>query len=614
MSWSPYSPVPIIRHPVAPASPAVQYFVGKPHALAFLADGSLVIGASRNLTLQDPAAPTRPRAALELGGGVEWMTAHPDGESVVVAVRSARGSAALRVWPAAAKIVTLFTEPSFGWQFCGNLSPDGAHLVWRRNGTPPTLRTVDASTGELLRELELELDLNSAHTLAVRPDGSVLITSRASRLVHPDGRTEPGAGFSSFGSAFFATQNAVMAIDGRRFILVDDKFEESARLPESAAGGTISHDRRLLTFYDNLRWVQVYDVLARNVVFAVNRHGVYGSGPHWRGNAAAASTTHVAAIDYRDASVAIWRIDRPDQPIARLTDYSQGARRLMFHGDGKCTIHTCQPPNTWVSLLEVDLASGAAQMAQVSRIVDMARTRDGQRTVIVHEKYNTHTLSVSELDAAAEEVFSVDVERAGGEVAVTPNGATFGAVTHAYPRNDHAESIAQARWRAFGAAKWAKTVKLKGLWQHLVLCDTHAAVMAGHELVVIALARNKTLLSLTFPEWAEAIAISRDGAYVGVGCQDTPRLVHVASGTVTELKHEVPGARQFPRSVCFDEDGASLFVGFPCGAITRHRVLTGALVTTLHGHDDEVCALTWHDGRLWSGSHDGTFLQWSELD
>jgi hypothetical protein len=336
---------------------------------------------------------------------------------------------------------------------------------------------------------------------------------------------------------------------------------------------------------------QVYDVLARNVVFAVNRHGVYGSGPHWRGNAAAASATHVAAIDYRDASVAIWRIDRPDEPIARLTDYSQGARRLMFHGDGKCTVHTCQPPNTWVSLMEVDLASGAAQMAQISHIVDMARTRDGQRTVIVHEKYNTHTLSVSEL-AAAEEVFSVDVERADGEVAVTPNGATFGAVTHAYPRNDHAESIAQARWRAFGAAKWAKTVKLKGLWQHLVLCDTHAAVMAGHELVVIALANNKTLLSLTFPEWAEAIAISRDGAYVGVGCQDTPRLVHVASGIVTELKHEVPGARQFPRSVCFDEHGTSLFVGFPCGAITRHRVLTGALVTTLHGHDDEVCALT----------------------
>ncbi|MCY1055583.1 hypothetical protein [Nannocystis sp. SCPEA4] len=612
MSWSSIPPVPIIRHPDAPASPRLQYFAGKPHALAFLADGSLVVGASRNLTLHDPEAPTPPRAALELGGAVEWMMAHPDGESVMVAVRNARDSAMLRVWPATARIVTLFTEPNFGWNFCGNLNLDGTRLIWRRNGQPPTLRTVDVVTGELLAEIDLPQEANGIHTLAVRPDGGVYI-SNPGRLIHPDGRMEELTAFDSFTQPFFATHGAVMTEDGKRFIRVDDRFEESGRLPESARGGTISHDRRWLTFYKATGWVQVWDALARSVVFAVDRHGVYGQGPWWRGQSAAASTTHVAAIDYRDAFVAVWRIGQPDEPIAKITGYSQGVQRLQFHGDSNCTVHTCQPPNTWTSLMELDLATGAAKMAQIEHIVDMARTSDGQRTVILHEKYRADTLSVSELDPDAEVVSSVDVQRAGGEIAMSPNGAVWGVVTHAYPKDHHAGYTAQVQWRPFGAGKWSKTVKLKGQWQHIVLCDTAAAIMVGHELVVIALAKNKQLLAVTLPEQAEAIAISRDGAYVGVGCRDRQHLVHVASGTITELKHDIPGERQWPKAVTFDEHGTSLFVGFPCGAITRHRVLTGALTATLRGHHDEVCALAWHDGHLWSGSQDGTILQWGEL-
>ncbi|MDC0670678.1 WD40 repeat domain-containing protein [Nannocystis radixulma] len=611
MSWSPIPVVPIIRHPDAPASPRLQYFAGKPHALAFLADGSLVVGASRNLTLHDPEGPTPPRAALELGGAVEWMMAHPDGESVLVAVRNARDSAMLRVWPATARIVNLFTEPSFGWQFTGNLNPDGTRLIWRRNGQPPTLRTVDVATGELLTEFALPQDTNGTQTMAVRPDDAVYIKSRPSLLIHPDGRMEEATD-TGFFEPFFATTGAVMSTCGRRYIRVDDKLEESGRLPESASGGTISHDRRWLTFY-SLSWVQVWDALARSVVFAVNRHGVYGQHPWWRGQYAAASTTHLAAIDHRDATVAIWRIGQPDEPIARLTDYSQGAQRLMFHGDGKCTAHTCQPPNTWTSLMEFELATGAAKMAQIAHIVDMARSSDGQRTIILHEKHRADTLSVSELNPDAEEVSSVDVQRAGGTIAMSPNGAVWGVVTHAYPKDHHAGYTAQVQWRPFGAGKWSKTVKLKGIWQHIVLCDTAAAIMVGHELVVIALAKNKTLLTVTLPEEAEAIAISRDGAHVGVGCRDRQRLVHVASGTITELEHDIPGERQWPKAVAFDEHGTSLFVGFPCGAITQHRVLTGALTATLRGHHDEVCALAWHDGHLWSGSQDGTIFQWGEL-
>lgn len=48
---------------------------------------------SHSLTLHDPTAPTPPRATVDVGGGVDWMLAHPDGESVVAAVRSSLGSA-----------------------------------------------------------------------------------------------------------------------------------------------------------------------------------------------------------------------------------------------------------------------------------------------------------------------------------------------------------------------------------------------------------------------------------------------------------------------------------------------------------------------------------------
>lgn len=66
MSWTPLPPAPIARHDAGPRAPALRIFDGKPHALAFLADGALVVGASHGLTLHDPLAPTPPRASLDV--------------------------------------------------------------------------------------------------------------------------------------------------------------------------------------------------------------------------------------------------------------------------------------------------------------------------------------------------------------------------------------------------------------------------------------------------------------------------------------------------------------------------------------------------------------------
>ncbi|MFY0535578.1 hypothetical protein [Nannocystis pusilla] len=107
--------------------------------------------------------------------------------------------------------------------------------------------------------------------------------------------------------------------------------------------------------------VYVWDTLARSVVFSAAQGGCYGTGAWWRGQSAAAGATHVAAIQHLSATVDIWRLDQPAEPVARLTGYSQGARRLWFHG-GSLTTHTLQPVNTHLGVMQIDLQGGAAQM------------------------------------------------------------------------------------------------------------------------------------------------------------------------------------------------------------------------------------------------------------
>ncbi|MCY0992840.1 hypothetical protein OV203_37210 [Nannocystis sp. ILAH1] len=610
MSWLSIDPAPILRREPDPGAPVLQIFAGKPHALAFLAGGALVVGGSRELSLHDPAAPTPPRATLDLGGSVEWMTAHPDGVSVVAAVRSSRGSAVVRVWPAAGRIVRLFSEPSFGFVFTGNLSPDGTQLVWRRNGTPPTLCTVDLETGAQIRELELPPDTNAASTLAARPDGAVYIAgNRTGYLVHLDGRSEEYSIFDTFSAPFFATGGGVLCIDGKRFGPVDGKLEQFPGLRESARGGSIGHDRRHLTFHDPMKHVYVWDTLARSVIFSAAQGGCYGTGAWWRGQSAAAGATHVAAIQHLSATVDIWRIDQPAEPIARLTGYSQGARRLWVHG-GSLTTHTLQPVNTHLGVMEIDLQRGAAQMLTRSHVHDMLRTRDGQRLVVLHEN-DSGGSAATHYDAAGEALEQFPVQKAAGTLALTPGEGTWAVASHTWV--DSGDPTFHAQWRAFGAAKWAKTVKGRSYFHAIDLCDSAAAVMIGHELTVVALGKNKPLLTASIADTVRALALSRDGTHVGLACDDQPRLVHVASGVITELKHDIAGTRQWPKCVCFDERGVWLFLGFPSGAITQHRIATGALVATHHAHTDEVRALAWHDGSLWSSGEDGTILRWGEL-
>ncbi|WAS92590.1 hypothetical protein [Nannocystis punicea] len=605
MSWDPPDLVPIFRRYAAPGAPILQIFLGKPHALAFLADGSLVVGGSRELTVHDPAAPTPPRATFDLDGGVEWMTAHPDGVSVVAAVRNSRGSAVVRVWPAAGKIVRLFTAPSFGWMFIGNLSPDGTQLVWRRYGEPPTLHTVDVETGAELRELPLPQATMRAAALAVRPDGAVYINGEeGGHLVHPDGRVEACTHFDSFTAPFFVAGGGVMTINGRRFGPVEGKLEQFPGLKDSANGGSISHDRRHLTFHA-ARFVQVWDVLARSVIFSADRAALGGG---WRGQAAAASATHVAAIEHLEATVAIWRIDQPAEPIAKLGGYGQGAGRLSFHGDS-LTVKVLLPLHKQHMVTEIDLQSGAAQSLRVGQIHDFVRTRDGQRIVALREGYH-QPIGVLHLDAAAAELEEIEVKANGGALALAPNDATWGFLGYRY--TDREPSV-QAQWRAFGATKWAKTVKGHSHWYALELCDTAAAVMIGPDLSVFPLGKSKPLLTTSIAVTPRALALSRDGAYVGLACDEGIRLVHVASGVITELKYGIGHEPHWPKCICFDERGVWVFVGFPNGAITQHRVATGALVAVLHGHNDDVRALAWHDGSLWSSSEDGTILRWGDL-
>ncbi|PCC68174.1 hypothetical protein SAMN02745121_09108 [Nannocystis exedens] len=603
MPWTSYFPAPLPRFPAAPRAPTLRIFAGKPHALAFLADGSLIVGASHGLTLHDPTASAPPRATVELGGGVEWMAAHPDGESVVAAIRDPRGNAVVRVWPTSARVVTLLRELDFGYRFCGGLSPDGARLYWRRNAASWMLSAADVATGSALGEVELPGDTGMATALAVRPDYTVYMRSEGLLVVHPDGRLESHEDGMFLGlNPFFAdAQGGMMGVDGKRIAFFDGEFDERDGLPHDADSATISHDRTRLTFHAPLERVQVWDVVARRVIFSTEQPGVWGAGPHWRGQGAASSAAHVAAIDYTDASVSIWNIDQPSQPSATLTGYSQGARRLLFHG-ATLTVHTCQPPNTRLSVLEIDRASGAAKILDETGVHDVVRTPDGQRLLVMRQDmHRRFTLRV--LDAAGVDVESVPVKGNGGALALTPNGAIWGSLVYSRAR-DPSETACQVQWRAFGAAKAVKTLKLKGIMGCIALCDTAVAAMVGEELVVAALAKGKSLLSIRLPDCAHAIALSPDAMHVAAACRDVARLVRIATGAVVELGPA-------PRSVCFGD--VWLFVGHESGAITQHRVPSGEQVAALYGHTDEVCALSWVDGALWSGSADGTIVQWGDL-
>ncbi|MCY0992312.1 hypothetical protein OV203_34560 [Nannocystis sp. ILAH1] len=613
MSWTPFPSASITHLPPAPRAPSLQIFAGKPHALAFLADGSLVVGGSHGITLHDPAAPSPPRARVAVVG-VSWMVAHPDGESVLALAHGPGGRVMVRVWPGSGRVVELLPRDRLGDYFRGALSPDGARLVWHREGTPPALCSADALTGASQEEVALPPEVAEATWLAVRPDGVVFLGGEAIVAVHPDGRIEPiddSPFFAGF-KPFFVDARGLMGKGGERAAFVDGAIERLENLPKRASGGTIAYDRSRVTLYAQLGAVQVWDVAEQRVLFTAELEGATGQMPGWAGQSAAASATHVAAIDHATAAVRIWHVDQPQQPIAALTDYSLGAQRLVIRGDA-LTLQSCQPANSLPSVMTIELGSGAMKLLDQCEVHDMAATADGQRLLVLHLRYPMRPLKVTQFDAAGEPGESIEVQQGAGQLALAPDGRTWGVTSHTYPASRATEPTAHAQWRAFGATKWAKNLKLKGRWPRIALCDTAAAVVVGQELVVVGLAKGKTLLTLQLPTLAVCVAISRDGGRVGLMGADRPRIVDVAAGTVVELPAELHGEPAFHRCLCFDDEGRWLFVGHPAGPIVQHRVADGATLATLRFHTDAVRALTWAGGALWSSSEDGTIVRWGEL-
>lgn len=611
MPWTPVLPAPIVHLDPNSGAPTLRIFHGKPHALAFLSDGSLVVGGSQAITLHDPSSPTPPRACVAIKGGVRWMVAHPDGESVVAAVHGPHGWSLLRAWPASGRLVTLLQDPDFGHQFCGGLSPDGERVFWRRPGVPPVLFSVDATTGAPLGELVLPQDANRAGALAVRRDGALYLPSDKMLIIHPDGRIEERSDSPFFiaPDPFFAADDGAMVGTGSQHVAYDgERFRTAGDLSDDANVGTVSHDRRRLTFHASLGQVLVWDVADQRVVFSCEQERAIGGIPGWLGQSAAASATHVAAIDHADASVTIWSIDDAKRPIATLTGYSQGARRLMFHG-GLLTVHTCQPRNSRNSVMELDLTTGAARMLEHTWVCDIARTSDGQRLLVMRDSGASIPCRVDLFDPAGELLETIEVERGAGELALAPDDTIWGVASHTVPSNFGAEPVVHTQWRAFGANKSAKKLKARGREFHVALGDTAAAVLVGEQLTIVELAKGKTLQTLTLPSDADAVAIRRDGAYVALACYGTPLLVDVTTGELIELALALPGKKHFSHSVCFAGDD-SLLVGFRHGAITQHRVPSGEQLAALYGHTDKVHALAWVDGALWSGSEDGTILRW----
>ncbi|MCY1006958.1 hypothetical protein OV079_15615 [Nannocystis pusilla] len=599
--------------PPAPRAPSLRIFAGKPHALAFLADGSLVVGGSHEITLHDPAAPSPPRARVEVVG-VWWMLAHPDGESVLAWALGSSGRVVVRVWPATGRVVEVLASDRFGERLSAALSPDGSRLVWRREGTPVALCSVDAMTGAPLGDVALPPELADARCLAVRPDGVIYLRDDAVAAIHPDGRIEAldDSPFVAGFQPFFADARGLIGEGGERAAFVDGAIERLENLPERANGGTIAYDRSRVTLYAELGAVQVWDVAEQRVVFTAHLQSATGQMPGWEGQAAAASATHVAAIDHATSAVRIWHVDDPRQQVASLTAYSPGAQRLAVRDDA-LTLQRCQPANSLPAVMTLELNSGAMKLLELDTIHDIAATADGQRLLVFYQPYPLGPLKITEFDAAGQPGESFDVQKGAGELALAPDGRTWGVTSRTYPVSRLAEPTTHAQWRAFGATKWAKNLKLPGFWSRIALCDSAVVVTVGKQLVVVALAKNKTLLTLELPTLAVSVAISRDGARVGVIGVDRPRIVDVVTGTMVELAPELHGESTSHRCLCFDDEGRWLFIGHPAGPIVQHQATDGATLAMLRFHTDSVRALTWAGGALWSSSEDGTIVRWGEL-
>lgn len=608
MPWLPHPSVPLAHPPPAAHAPSLRIFLGKPHALAFLADGALVIGTSHGLRVHDPASPLPARSELTIGGRVHWMLAHPDGTSVVAAVHGPQGASVVRAWPASGERITLLPVAELGYSFCAGLSPDGARFAWRELGVPPVLHVVDAGTGAPLLRRELPQDCNGAGSLAVHVDGSVYITTSHLLIVHPDGRHEPRdqPWLSRIAAPLFIEPGGAMICENGDRVAFDGAENYRRSLPDSAHDGSVSYDRERLGFHKPNGPVQVWDVATRRVIFKADLPRATGQLASWPGQATAASATHVAAIDHGEASVLIWELERPAAPPFKLTGYSLGARRLARHGD-LLTVHTCQPPNTLPSVLEIDITTGAARLLDTPEVHDVVRTADGERMLVMHDTGPMQPIAVDTIDPAGAVTGSLAVQRGAGELALSPDDELWGVVSHTYTRGD---PTVHAQWRAFAATRWAKTVKLKGFWQHIALCDTAAAVVAGEDLEVLPFTRGAPLRTRKVPTGTHALAISPGGAYVALVGHDGPLLVEVATGATIVPAIDLPGRPPVPHAVCFESE-THMFIGHDSGAITRHAVPSGAQEAALLGHTDKVRALLWADGALWSGSEDGTIVRWS---
>lgn len=612
MPWISVPDAPITRLPAAPDQPALRIFEGKPHALTFLADGALVIGSSRGLRCYD-AQTGQPTAALIEAGGVRWMVPHPDGVSVLVDVLSRGVHAMLRVWPAERRVVTLFGA-DFGYGFSGGVSPDGAIIAWRESGEAPMLHVHDTETGAALRApLALPREANRASAVGVRADGVLYLAGGKMLLVHPDGRieTRDDSPFFMAPQPLLIEEDGSIIGEGGDRIAFDGKiFTHASSLPGSRGDWAYSHDRALLTSLSTLDEVTVCERASGQRVFRAEL-GPRASGqiPNWQGQDAAASAAHVAAIYHGDASVRCWRREDPSAPCAVITTFSQGAQALMFHG-ASLTVRTCQPTNTLPSVREIALDSGATRQLDMGHLADVIRTADAQHMLVLKDGGFSRPSEVFGIDDAGEVMPDpIEVQRSAERLALSSDGTTWGAISHTFSMRSDPTNFIQ--WREFGAARWAKTLKLKGYGPSLALGKQAAIACAGTEGQVVTMPKGKALHALALPRGGRTCAVSPDSTRGVILAYEHPLILHIASGALSPAPADLPG-EQRPTSVCFQDDD-TYFVGHDGGAITRHHAIGGAQTGAWFAHTDEVCALVWHDGHLWSASRDGTILQWGPL-
>jgi hypothetical protein len=607
MSWIPIARTPITMVPTSERQ-ARRFFRGKPHALAFLASGMLVVGESHGLTLHDPEVESDEPALLDVGGGVRWMVAHTDGSSVIAAVSGPTGCAIVRAWPAERRVVTLHRTSSFGYGFSGACAPDGTQLCWLEASHPPTLHTLDATSGALVRSVELPPETAGNGSFAVGPDGAVYLKSKNLLIVHPDGSKEPrndGPFFMAPSPLLITGSGSIIGAGGEVVDRAGDAFVHGRSASLRAHVGTHSADRTRVTFHAPLGEVTVLDVPSMEVVFRAEQRRATGRIPGWAGQSAASSASHVAAIDHGDATVQIWRIREPETTLRRIEGYCQGARRLMFQ-EGALTVHTSQPPNTLDSILEIALDDGATRRLERAEVHDMARTSDGHRLLVLHNTGPMRPCAVSLFDATGAATRFIEVQRGGELLALSPDDAVWGVVSHTYPAG-RSDPTCHVQWRPFGAARWSKTLKLKGYWPRLALGATAAITVVGEALVVTSWPGGKQLHSTPLPRNTNDLAISPGVIWAALACHDKLRVMNVASNTLLDAPVKLPVDAP-PTAVCFQDDH-TLFAGHASGAITRHRAIDGEQLGVYLAHTDAIRTLKWHDGSLWSGSEDGTILQ-----